>query len=139
RRNKAVERLIGLYENASRPDLVCDARLKWTEFLEEKKEYKSAANGVVQTILKHPEEGRYVPKLLDRLKELCGNFKGGNDTLGKCYLELIQKIPPTTANGPNKYFQKLCDLALAFFNETGNSKMASAVAARKKLATATGR
>ena len=38
-RNRFYERLVIMYENAKRPDLACEARLKWADFLGEEKKY----------------------------------------------------------------------------------------------------
>src|SRR5262249_17298224 len=73
-RNRFYERLAVLYETAKRPDLACEARLKWADFLAEEKKHTIAATGLAQTIKKFPDEGRYVPKMMDKLKEHCGQF-----------------------------------------------------------------
>ena len=117
-RNRFYERLAVVYETAKRPDLACEARLKWADFLGEEKKYALAATGLSQTIKKFPDEGRYVPKMMDKLKESCGQFnngKEGKEYLGKTYLELMRTMNPKRGNEITKYFIKMSGEALAFF------------------------
>ena len=72
------ERLVHAFEAAGRPDLACQARLKWAEYPFEQKQWLPAAKGLSQTINKFPDEGRYVPQMMTKLQEACGQFKGGS-------------------------------------------------------------
>lgn len=124
-RNRFYERLTVLYENARRPDLACEARLKWADFLGEEKKFGIAATGLAQTIKKFPDEGRYIPKMIDKLKETCGQFsnaKEGKEFLGKAYLELLRSMNPKRGNEITKYFIKMSGEALAFFKEEKKTK-----------------
>jgi hypothetical protein len=126
-RNRFYERLAVVYETAERPDLACEARLKWADFLAEEKKHTIAATGLAQTIKKFPNEGRYVPKMMDKLKDHCGQFSSGKEYLGKTYLELLHKMNPKRGSEVTKYFQKMSADALAFFREEKKSKEASEV------------
>jgi len=137
-RNRFYERLAVVYETAERPDLACEARLKWADFLAEEKKHTIAATGLAQTIKKFPDEGRYVPKMMDKLKEHCGQFSSGKDYLGKTYLELLRKMNPKRGNEVTKYFQKMSADALAFFREDKKSKEASEVERIRLAAGVTG-
>jgi hypothetical protein len=126
-RNKFYEALAVVYEKANRPDLACEARLKWAEFLGEEKKWSIAATGLKQTIIKFPDEGRYVPKMLEKLKESCGQFNGGKEYLAKAYLELMRKVNPKRGDEVTKYFQQVSAEALAFLKEAKKSKEAAEV------------
>jgi len=126
-RNRFYERLATVYETAKRPDLACEARLKWADFLGEEKKFTIAATGLAHTIKKFPDEGRYVPKMMDKLKESCRNFTSGKEYLGKTYLELLRTMNPRRGNEVTKYFAKMSADALAFFREAKKSKEATEV------------
>ena len=126
-RNRFYERLVIIYENAKRPDLACEARLKWADFLGEEKKHTLAAAGLSQTIKKFPDEGRYVPKMMDKLKEHCAGFSSGKEYLGKTYLELLRTMNPRRGDEVTKYFAKMSADALAFFREAKKSKEATEV------------
>jgi hypothetical protein len=126
-RNRFVGSLATLYENANRPDLSCEARLKWADMLAENKQWAVAATGLSGTIKKFPNEGRYIPRLLDKLKEICKEYTGGKDYLAKTYLELIRKVEPRRGNEVTKYFEQLSGDALAFFQGEKKTKEATEV------------
>ena len=126
-RNRFYERLAVLYETAKRPDLACEARLKWADFLAEEKKHTIAATGLAQTIKKFPDEGRYVPKMMDKLKEHCGQFSSGKEYLGKTYLELLRTMNPKRGTDITKYFIKISGDAVAFFKEEKKNKEAAEV------------
>ena len=126
-RNRFFERLILVYENARRPDLACEARLQWADYLAEEKKYALAATGLAHTIKKFPDEGRYVPKLMAKLKEVCGQFGGGKDYLAKTYLELVRSLKPTRGREVTKYFVQMSGDALTFFREAKKAKEAAEV------------
>ena len=125
KRNKVFERLVGLYEGANRPDLAFEARLKWTEYLCEKEKWKTAAMGLSQSIYKFPKEGRYVPRMMDRLKQICASYKGGTADLGQFYLKVLQMIPPKRGSEPSHYCISMFQQAIAFFRENNNAKVAT--------------
>jgi hypothetical protein len=137
-RNKFYERLIIVYETANRPDLACEARLKWAEFLGEEKKWSLAAVGLKQTILKFPDEGRYVPKMMDKLKEACGQFTTGKDYLAKTYVELIKKMTPKRGTEVTKYFTKMSGEALEFLKDAKKTKEAAEVEQIRRSAGVTG-
>lgn len=121
-RNHFYEQLVVLYEKANRPDLASQARLRWAAFLGEEKKWALAATGLAQTIKKFPNEGRYVPKLVDELKKVCGEFAAGRDYLAKTYLELIRAMNPRRGDEVTQYFTKTSRDALAFFREEKKKK-----------------
>jgi hypothetical protein len=126
-RNRFYERLVVVYENAKRPDLACEARLQWADYLAEEKKHSLAAAGLAHTIKKFPDEGRYVPKMMAKLKDACGQFGTGKDYLGKAYLELLRAMKPTRGQEVTKYFVQMSGEALAFFKEEKKAKEAAEV------------
>jgi hypothetical protein len=124
------ERLVGLYERAERPDLACEARMKWAEFLHADGKWAAASKGLAVTIQKFPAEGRYIPKLVDKLKEACDQYKGGSDYLGLQYQELLKKIPPKRGSDPNKYCIQMYEQAINHFKDTKKDKIAKELEAR---------
>jgi len=133
-RNQFYEKLVVLYEAANRPDLSCEARMKWAEFLGEEKKWGLAATGLSFSIKKFPDEGRYVPRMLEKLKEVCGEFNGGKEYLGKTYLELLRKVNPKRGNEVTKYFIKTSGDALEFFQTEKKTKEITEVEGiRKKV------
>jgi hypothetical protein len=126
-RNRFYEQLAVVYEKANRPDLTCEARLKWADFLGEEKKFALAATGLSEAIKKFPDEGRYVPKMLEKLTEACAGFSGGKEYLSKTYLELLRKMNPKRGDEVTKYFTKTSGDALAFFQTEKKMKEAAEI------------
>jgi hypothetical protein len=124
-RNGVYERLVHAFEAAGRPDLACQARLKWAEYPFEQKQWLTAAKGLAQTINKFPAEGRYVPQMMTKLREACGQFKGGGDYLGKFYLDVLARIPPKRGDEPSKYCVSMYEQAIEFFKGQKKDKLAA--------------
>lgn len=124
------ERLVMLYQQASRPDLACEARLKYTDYLVEDGKQREAIEGLAYTIKKFPEEGRYVPRLLDRLEAICKDFKGAEEHLVRLYQELLPLIPPDRSGRPSKYFMSMLERAAARFSQYNRPDLAQACQAQ---------
>jgi hypothetical protein len=126
-RTKTYERLVALYEGAKRPDLACQARLKLAGYQMDSMKFKDAANGLAATIQKFPGEGRYIPKLMDKLEEACKNFKGGTDLLARFYLEVLPKVPTKRGDEVSQHCVNMYQKAIAFFKENKKDKEADAL------------
>jgi len=126
-RNRFIGSLANVYEAANRPDLTCEARLKWADYLGEGKQWAAAATGLASTIKKFPNEGRYVPQVLAKLKDVCKEFGGGKEYVAKTYLELMRKVDPKRGDEVTKYFVQLSGDALAFFQAEKKAKEAAEV------------
>jgi hypothetical protein len=133
-RNRFYNDLAMLYEKAERPDLTCEARLKWADFLAEAKQYSGAATGLATAVKKFPDEGRYVPRMMTKLKDVCGQFGGGKEYLSKTYLELMRKINPKRGNEITKYFQEISQEALEFYQNEKKTKEAAEVSRIREAA-----
>jgi hypothetical protein len=92
-RNKYYERLVQAYEAGGRPDLACEARLLLCDYLLEEGRSKDVIAELAYTNKKFPEEGRYVPRLLDKLETVCEGIKGADQQLLQFYQEFIPMIP----------------------------------------------
>ena len=128
-RSAVFEKAVLKYEALGRPDLACECRLKWAEYVEEAKDYKKAADGLAQTIAKFPAEGRYVPKVLDKLAEICAKYKDGTKKLAKFYLDFLPTVPKTRGNEVTKYAVKVHEKAHGFFVDNNMPREAALVAA----------
>jgi hypothetical protein len=135
-RNGVYERLVHAYEAAGRPDLACQARLKWAEHPFEQKQWLTAAKGLSQTINKFPAEGRYVPKMMTKLQEACGQFKGGPEYLGKFYLDVLARIPPTRGDEPSRYCVSMYEQAIEFFKGQKKDKVVGELEGQLRLVKA---
>jgi hypothetical protein len=126
-RSAVYEKAVLKYEVLGRPDLACECRLKWAEYLTDAKEFKKAAEGLAQTISKFPDEGRYVPKVLDKLATVCGQYKDGTKKLAKFYLDFLPLVPKTRGNEVTIYAVKVHQQAADFFKANKMEKEAAAV------------
>jgi hypothetical protein len=124
-RARMFEKLVALYEQAGRPDLACEARFKLADIQVSQKRYKHAAEGLAFTIRKFPSEGRYVPRLMEKLQEVCKNYQGGTELLGKFYLDVLPAIPAKRGGDPSAYCIKMYEQAVAFFKENQKDKVAA--------------
>ena len=96
----------------------------------------TAAKGLRQTIDRFPAEGRYVPKMMTKLQEACGQFKGGSDFLGKFYLDVLVRIPPTRGDEPSKYCISMYEQAIEFFKNQKKDKVAAELENQLRLVKA---
>ena len=127
-RNKYYERLVQMYEAGGRPDLACEARLLLSDYLLEEGRTKDVIAGLAFTIKKFPEEGRYVPKLLDKLELVCEGIKGADQQVLQFYQEFIPLIPPKRGNSPSEHCMKMLDRAVKKFTAAGQTQQAQVFA-----------
>ena len=132
-RTRIYEKLVTKYEQLGRPDLACEARLVLADYLVAQKDFKRAATGLAQTVRKFPSEGRYIPRMMTKLREVCDQFRGGSDFLGKFYLELLPRIPSKRGDSVSEYAVSMYEQAVAFFQQTGKTAEAARVQAALEL------
>jgi hypothetical protein len=116
-RARQFEKMVTRYEQLGRPDLACEARIRLVEYQVDAKDFKNAAEGLTKTIAKFPAEGRYVPKMLEKLQAVCSEYKGGTEKLTKFYLQLLPLIPTTRGSDVSEYCIKVHEQALEFFKK----------------------
>ena len=131
--NKVYERLVNSYEMAGRPDLACQARLRWAEYPCEQKQWQTAARGLSTTINKFPAEGRYVPQMMTRLREVCGNYKEGKTFLSRFYINVLSRIPPMRGDSPSEYCISMYEQAIDFLRENQQARVADQLAAQLQI------
>jgi hypothetical protein len=66
-----------------------------------------------------PDEGRYVPRLLDRLESLCAELDGSQLLLVRLYQQLLPKIPQNRGSSPSDYCIEMYQRAIERFREAG--------------------
>jgi putative Ig domain-containing protein len=111
--------LTALYEAAKRPDLSCKARLRYTDYLVEDDRTAEAIQGLAASILQFPAEGRYVPKMLDRMEALCAELEGTETQLLMFYSNFLPKIPKKRNKRPSSYCLAMHRRAIKRFREAG--------------------
>ncbi len=121
-RRDLFARLITLYESAGRPDLACKARLRLCDYLLEEKRHLDAIEGLAFTIRKFPGEGRYVPAMLDRLEEICGEVTGFEDDLLQFYRDYLPKIPQMRGDMPSPFCIEMFQRAVDRFRSAGDER-----------------
>lgn len=137
-RNKYYERLVQMYEASGRPDLACEARLKLSDYLLEDGQSKDVIDGLAFTIKKFPDEGRYVPRLLDKLEAVCEGVKGADQQLLRFYQEFIPLVPQKRGNDPSPYCMKMLERAIEKFTAAGQMQQAQTYAAQLAKLKASG-
>ena len=125
-RGKLYERLVSLYEQAGRPDLSCEARLKYVDYLVADNRFKEAIEGLAVTIKKFPDEGRYVPRMLDRLQDVCkkSNLPRTDGNLVLFYKEYLPMIPPLRGDRASPFCMQMYERGIAIFKSSGNTDLA---------------
>jgi phage FluMu protein Com len=127
-RIKLYERLTLLYQAAQRPDLACEARLRLTDLLVEDGQELVAVDGLAATIYAFVDEGRYVPKMLDRIELICQNLDGATPHLLRFYNSFLPRIPQMRGDRPSAYCMETFERAIALFRQHGELAVAQAYA-----------
>jgi hypothetical protein len=125
-RNAMFVRLCGLYEAAERPDLACEARLKLADLLVEQEKPLDAIQGLAYTIKKFPSEGRYVPKMLDKIELLVKDVPNADQHLVTFYIEVLPLVPQTRGNDPSPFAIKMFERAIGVFTQCNQPQLAQA-------------
>jgi hypothetical protein len=136
RRLALYERLCVLYEVANRPDLACEARMKYAGMLVEAKRTKEAVDMLANCVKKFPNEGRYIPKVLDKIDALCAEFPNSGPVLVQFYAEFLPLVKKLRGNTPTDYAIKMYTRAAALFEK--HQAVPYAEAAKAELAKLTG-
>jgi hypothetical protein len=127
------QRLVTMYEAAGRPDLACEARLKLSDLLVDNANQEAAIQGLAFTITRFPEEGRYVPRMLDKLEAICAEVDGAQEQLVNFYHSFLPKIPKKRGSRPSNYCIQMFERAVEKFQEAGQPQVAQRYAAQLEL------
>ncbi len=128
------ESIYALFERKKRPDLACAARLKLTELLCEQEKWQTAGKGLIATIRKFPNEGRYVPQMTKKLQEVVSHYKEGPAALAQLYVELVPTMIVYYGKEGSSYCDKLYEQAKAFLDENKQDKSAAKLRAQTEAA-----
>jgi hypothetical protein len=130
-RASVYEKAVTKFESLGRPDLACECRIKLADYQVEAKDYKKAAEGLAITIGKFPSEGRYVPKMMAKMQEICSlkEYKDGVKKLAAFYVQLLPAVPKARGNEVSEYCVKLHEQALVWLKENKQDKEAAQVQA----------
>ncbi|VTS02608.1 hypothetical protein [Tuwongella immobilis] len=113
------------FAKAARPDLLCEVQLRVTDLLVEQKKHDLAFKGLVTAVYRFPTEGRYLPRMTQKLQEIAPQSKSGVDQLAKLYLDLVPKLVAHYRNDPLvKVDDNLVQEALDFFQANQLTKQA---------------
>ncbi|HUT94091.1 MAG TPA: Ig domain-containing protein [Thermoguttaceae bacterium] len=123
-------RLAALYEQAGRPDLSCEARLKYAEYLVADERQDDAIRGLAAGILLFPEEGNFVPKMLDRLEELCKGQREAKKHLAPFYQQFLPAISPKRGSRASDYCMEMYQRGIQRFRDAGLDDLAQAYQAQ---------
>lgn len=123
-RTKFYERLVMLYEQAGRPDLACEARLKLSDYHVTEGRPLDAVLGLAYTIKKFPSEGRYVPRMLDKLEQTCQGVEGADKELLAFYASFLPMIPQMRGDDPSKYCMAMFERGIERFKQFGQPQLA---------------
>jgi hypothetical protein len=132
-RNALYEQLVQLYESSGRPDLACEARLVLADGQVAAGRPMDAIDGLAFTIRKFPQEGRYVPKILDKMEKLCAGTKDADAKLVQFYAEFLPAIPQMRGNDPSDYCMDMFKRGIALFTRCGETQLAQSCQAQLEL------
>ncbi len=121
--------LLEVYSAATRPDLAFSALLQLSELLEREDRVGEAIQALAVAIQKYPEEGQYVPRMLDRLESLAANVENSEQTLAEFYSTFLPKVPKTRGDAPSEYCISMYERAIPIFERIGQTQLAQNYAA----------
>jgi hypothetical protein len=122
--------LAKMYEQAGRVDLSCMARMKHADLLVACHHPRDAAASLAEGCLRFPDEGRYVPQMLDKLETICRADKDGQRQLVLFYQQFLTKVPQP--DGKNLYGVAVFKRAADFFRQAGEEQLAKAAEMKSK-------
>lgn len=124
------ERLVALYEQATRPDLACEARLKLSDYQVAQQRVNDAIEGLAMSIKKFPSEGRYVPRMLDKLEAICETAGGKQDQLLLFYKQFLPMVPRLRGQTPTPYCMAMYKRGIDRFRQAGQTQFAETLEAQ---------
>jgi hypothetical protein len=128
---KLNQQAVTLCEKAGRPDLSCDVRLRISDSLVKDKKWQTAAEGLITTIYRFPTEGRYIPKLTQKLQDIAPNYKGGTERLAQVYLDIVPRLYVYyKTDNEAEYHKTMYKQAIGFFEANQMTANASTLKAR---------
>ncbi len=83
-----------------------------------------AIQGLAFSIKKFPEEGRYVPRMLDKLEAICKEANVAQEHLVPFYQSFLPLVPQMRGSRPSKYCIQMFERGILRFQETGQTQLA---------------
>ncbi len=123
-------RLAAMYEQAGRPDLSCEARLKFADYLVEDDRQDDAIRGLAAAILVFPNEGNFASPMLDRLEDLCQDKREAKKYLAPFYQQFLTAIGPRRGSRPSNYCTEMYQRAIQRLREADLNDLAQAYQAQ---------
>ncbi len=121
--------LLEVYSAAARPDLAFSALLQLSDLLEREDRAGEAIQALAVAIQKYPEEGQYVPRMLDGLEGLASNEDGSDQTLAEFHTTFLPKIPKARGDSPSEHCIAMYNRAVLIFQNVGQTQLAQNYAA----------
>ena len=118
------QRLVLLYQAAGRPDLACEARLRQTDLLLEDQRPVDAIDGLAITIQAFVDDGRYVPRMLDRIESIAAEVEGARPHVLRFYQAFLPRIPQMRGDRPSPYCMEMFRRGIERFREAGDLQSA---------------
>jgi len=132
KRNGLYVELLSHYIDINRPDLACEARLRLTDHLVADSEQAEAVEGLAATIVAFPGEGRYVPKMLDRIDRICQTNESLNSQRVEFYAKFLPLVPKYRGKTPSKFCVQTFERAINLFDQASAQDLSAM--ARQELA-----
>lgn len=118
------QRLIQLYDQADRADLACNAVMRLADMMAAENQAMQACQGLMATIMRYPDEGRYVPKLVDQLDKLSEGLPGADAAFVAFYQKFLPTIPRGTEGLISPYCIAMYQRGIKKYRATGNETLA---------------
>ncbi len=128
-RIELYDRLVSMYRDAGRPDLSSEAILRLADELLAADRTDDALSALALTALRFPDEGRFVPKVVDRLEAICAEQPGSELQLVQFYTEILPQIPQKRGSRPSEYCISMYERAIECFARAGQNNLAATASA----------
>ncbi|MFT5092468.1 MAG: tetratricopeptide (TPR) repeat protein [Porticoccaceae bacterium] len=135
---KAWYRLLDVYSASKRPDLAFNALIRLSEILVENERSDEAIQALATAVQRYPDEGNYVPKMLDRLEQLASKIDGGDAAIVQFYSVFLPKIPQKRGNSPSEYCIAMYQRGISLFQSAGQTQLAQQYSAALTTLQASG-
>jgi hypothetical protein len=128
--------LLKQFQKPGRADLVCDARLWLTELLVAQGKHAQAFSGLQATVGGYATEGRYVPKLVQKMEELSAKVKSGPAQVAQVYITLLPAMITYYKSDSSVYYKRMREQATKFLAQHNLMQAATTLEARIAVAKA---
>ena len=124
KRVKLWYQLLDVYSAAERPDLGFKALMRLTETLVKLQRDNEAIQALAVAIQKYPDEGQFVPGMLDALENLAAGVDGSQSAMVAFYSAFLPKIPQKRGSAPSEYCMQMYERGIKIFQSAGQPQLA---------------